>query len=95
MNLIYAVEMAGMGLMGMGGLAGVAGNPANPLQNLNDYMYQNLMNLLKANPQFLAGGIPTKLFSQIMEPPKLPVYNVGVGHSVIQQPNVLLKEFID
>lgn len=76
------MEMAGMGLMGMAGMAGmagVAGNPANPLQNLNDYMYQNLMNLLKANPQFLAGGIPTKIFSQIMEPPKMPLYNVGVN----------------
>lgn len=64
--------MAGMNY-GMGGsVGGTTANAVggNPMQNLNQFMLQNLMNLIAANPSFLTAGIPNKLLTQWMEPQK-------------------------
>lgn len=57
---------------GMGGsVGGTTGNSGgNPMQNLNQFMFQNLVNLIAANPSFLTAGIPNKLLTQWMEPQK-------------------------
>lgn len=67
--------------MGFGGMAGVGGPMAsNAMHNLNQFMLQNLQTLIAANPNFLTGGIPNKLLSQMwMEPAKMmQPYNVIV-----------------
>ncbi|KAG4065553.1 hypothetical protein HA402_013323 [Bradysia odoriphaga] len=68
------VEMAGMGFM-----SGAGGNAmgANAMQHLNQFMLQNLQSLLAANPNFLTGGIPNKLLSQMWsEPAKVMSYQM-------------------
>lgn len=64
--------------MGFGGLSGMAGG-TNAMQHLNQFMMQNLQTLLAANPNFLTGGIPNKLLTQMwMEPSKvMQPYNVS------------------
>lgn len=63
---------AGMGL-GIGSMAGGGGGAtAGGMNNLNQFMLQNLQALIAANPEFLTGGIPTKLLSQMwMEPSRV------------------------
>lgn len=62
---------AGMGL-GIGSMAGGGGANAGGMNNLNQFMLQNLQALIAANPEFLTGGIPTKLLSQMwMEPSRV------------------------
>lgn len=59
-----------MGL-GIGSMAG-GGATAGGINNLNQFMLQNLQALIAANPEFLTGGIPTKLLSQMwMEPSRV------------------------
>ncbi|XP_055700300.1 protein strawberry notch isoform X2 [Phlebotomus papatasi] len=60
------MEMAGFGFGGMG--VGASASGTNPMSNLNQFMLQNLSNLIAANPSFLTGGIPTKLLSQMWTP---------------------------
>ncbi|GAB0092971.1 Protein strawberry notch [Sergentomyia squamirostris] len=62
------MEMAGFGLGGMGGTSAAGGGGTNPMSNLNQFMLQNLQNLLAANPSFLTAGIPTQLLSQMWIP---------------------------
>lgn len=67
--------------MGFGGLTGGAVGSTNAMQHLNQFMLQNLQTLLAANPNFLTGGIPNKLLTQMwMEPNKMATspYNVSV-----------------
>lgn len=71
------VEMAGMGFGSLtgavgGGLGGQAAGSANAMHHLNQFMLQNLQTLIAANPNFLTGGIPNKLLSQMwIEPTKV------------------------
>lgn len=61
----------------MGFMSGAGGNAmgANAMQHLNQFMLQNLQSLLAANPNFLTGGIPNKLLSQMWtEPAKVMSY---------------------
>lgn len=71
------VEMAGMGF----GMSGAAGNPmgANAMQHLNQFMLQNLQSLIAANPNFLTGGIPNKLLSQMWSEPAKAMAYVSVN----------------
>lgn len=77
----YSVEMAGMGF---GGLTGGGAGSTNAMQHLNQFMLQNLQTLLAANPNFLTGGIPNKLLTQMwMEPSKvMNPYNVSVKQNI-------------
>ncbi|XP_055677272.1 protein strawberry notch isoform X2 [Lutzomyia longipalpis] len=61
------MEMAGFGFGGMGGGSSGTKNASgqNPMSNLNQFMLQNLSNLIAANPSFLTGGIPNQLLSQM------------------------------
>ncbi|XP_055700314.1 protein strawberry notch isoform X4 [Phlebotomus papatasi] len=65
-SLLAQMEMAGFGFGGMG--VGASASGTNPMSNLNQFMLQNLSNLIAANPSFLTGGIPTKLLSQMWTP---------------------------
>ena len=71
--------MSGGSGSSMPGMRGV-GNNSNAMQNLNQFMLQNLQTLIAANPNFLTGGIPNKLLSQMwMEPAKvMQSFNVSV-----------------
>lgn len=63
--------------MGFVGMSGAGGNQmgANAMQHLNQFMLQNLQSLIAANPNFLTGGIPNKLLSQMWsEPAKVMSY---------------------
>ncbi|XP_059611939.1 protein strawberry notch isoform X2 [Phlebotomus argentipes] len=65
------MEMAGFGFGNMGGTSSTTGggmSGSNPMSNLNQFMLQNLSNLIAANPSFLTGGIPNKLLSQMWLP---------------------------
>lgn len=57
--------------MGFVGMSGAGGNQmgANAMQHLNQFMLQNLQSLIAANPNFLTGGIPNKLLSQMWSEP--------------------------
>lgn len=46
---------------------GVSAALAQSFPNLNQLMLQNLQTLITSNPDFLTGGIPTHLLSQIMK----------------------------
>lgn len=66
--MYFTVEMAGMGFNSM------SNSPAsaNAMQHLNQFMLQNLQQLIAANPNFLTAGIPNKLLSQMwVEPGKV------------------------
>lgn len=39
---------------------------AQSFSNVNQFMLQNLQTLISSNPEFLTGGIPTQLLSQLM-----------------------------
>lgn len=39
---------------------------AQGFSNVNQFMLQNLQTLISSNPEFLTGGIPTQLLSQLM-----------------------------
>lgn len=45
---------------------GPAGGGAAGFSNVNQFMLQNLQTLISSNPEFLTGGIPTQLLSQLM-----------------------------
>lgn len=66
--------------MGFVGMSGAGGNQmgANAMQHLNQFMLQNLQSLIAANPNFLTGGIPNKLLSQMWSEPAKTMYNVSV-----------------
>lgn len=70
--------------MGLGQMAGQTAN-ANAMQHLSQFMLQNLQSLITANPNFLTGGIPTKLLSQMwVEPNKMmQSMNVSLWYELI------------
>lgn len=74
--------MAGMGFSQMA--AGAAGSQnANAMQHLNQFMLQNLQTLIAANPNFLTGGIPNKLLSQMWIEPTKVMQSLNVRNLII------------
>lgn len=71
--------------MGFVGMSGAGGNAmgANAMQHLNQFMLQNLQSLIAANPNFLTGGIPNKLLSQMWSEPAKAMSYVSVKHNSI------------
>lgn len=62
----------GLGIGSMAGGGGGGATMGGGMNNLNQFMLQNLQALIAANPEFLTGGIPTKLLSQMwMEPSRV------------------------
>lgn len=68
----------------MGFMSGATGNPmgANAMQHLNQFMLQNLQSLIAANPNFLTGGIPNKLLSQMWSEPAKAMSYVSVEYRI-------------
>lgn len=88
---------AGMGL-GIGSMGGGGGGAmGGGMNNLNQFMLQNLQALIAANPEFLTGGIPTKLLSQMwMEPSRvLQSFAVCVKFFIILRTSVRFDNKIE
>lgn len=77
---------AGMGL-GIGSMAGggATGGTGGGINNLNQFMLQNLQALIAANPEFLTGGIPTKLLSQMWMEPSRVLQSFAVSSNLIHR----------
>lgn len=69
--------MAFGGMGGASGGSGMGGIGSN-IQNYQ-FLLQNLQALLAANPNYLTGGIPTKLLSQMWTEPAKLLQNYGVS----------------
>lgn len=70
--------------MGFGQMAGQTNANANAMQNLSQFMLQNLQQLIAANPNFLTGGIPNKLLSQMWVEPTKVMQSLNV--SIMMEP---------